>query len=128
MLEEIQRLEEALRRAMLASEVGALDILVGDSLVFVTPDGSVTDKAADLAAHRSGAMRFEAMVPSEQQVMIFGDTAVVMVRMAIRGALSGRGFDSDFRYTRVWVRAGGRWRIVAGHASAIAPGPRISAG
>jgi len=119
MLEDIQRLEEALRRAMLASDVHALDTIVGDGLIFVAPHGGLIDKAADLAAHASGAMRFEEIELSEQEVRIFGETAVVMVRARLRGSMQGTAFSGDYRYTRIWLHASGRWRIVAGHASEI---------
>ena len=46
------------------------------------------------------------------------DVLVVALRTRLAGSMNGQEFDGDYRYTRVWVRRGDSWRIVAGHVSA----------
>ncbi|MDB4906118.1 MAG: hypothetical protein JWO05_902 [Gemmatimonadetes bacterium] len=83
----IAALEAELRAAQLAGDVPTLDRLISDDLQFTGPDGAFATKAGDLAAYRDGVMRV-----TEHQPGIA-------------------------RYTRVWARESGEWRIVAGTVS-----------
>ena len=111
--------EAALRRAQVASDVGELDRLVDDSLVFTGPNGAVYSKNDDLDAHRRGLIRITRLEPSEERIQLFGHIAVVSVRMEMSGTFEGVAFAGPFRYTRVWRAMGNGWRIVAGHVSAV---------
>ena len=111
--------EAALRRAQVASDVGELDRLVEDSLVFTGPNGAVYSKNDDLDAHRRGLIRITRLEPSEERIQLFGHIAVVSVRMEMSGTFEGVAFAGPFRYTRVWRAIGDSWRIVAGHVSAV---------
>ena len=111
--------EAALSRAQLASDVGELDRLVDDSLVFTGPNGAVYSKNDDLDAHRRGLIRITRLEPSEERIQLFGHIAVVSVRMEMSGTFEGVAFAGPFRYTRVWRAIGDSWRIVAGHVSAV---------
>jgi ketosteroid isomerase-like protein len=118
---EILALESELRDAQLASDVAALDRLIDDDLLFAGPGGELATKAEDLAAHRNGAIRFSAHEPEEVRVRRVGDdVAIVSLRARLRGEFGGAPFAGTFRYTRVWARARGQWRIVAGQVSQIA--------
>jgi hypothetical protein len=78
---EIVALESELRSAQLAGDVNVLDKLIADELLFTGPDGSVSTKAQDIAAHRSGAVRFRAHEPEELRIRRVGaDVAVTALR------------------------------------------------
>jgi len=119
MSDEISRLEDRLRQAMLTNDVATLDELIADTLVFTMIDGSVLNKEADLAAHRSGDLKIAAMEPSDQHIQIYGDVAIVAARMQMRGTYAGSNFEGVNRYTPVWLRTRGRWQIIAGHVSEV---------
>jgi hypothetical protein len=114
--------ELALRRAQLSGDVTALEALLDDSLVFTGPDGAVYGKQDDLDAHRRGMIRITRLEPSDERVQDFGSIVVVSVRMEMRGSFQGDDFAGPFRYTRIWRAFDERWRVVAGHVSAIAAG------
>jgi hypothetical protein len=111
--------EMALRRAQLTGDVGELDRLVDDELVFTGPNGAVYGKQDDLDGHRRGIIRITRLEPSEERIQHFGNIAVVSVRMEMSGTFEGAPFAGPFRYTRVWRADGDSWRIVAGHVSAV---------
>ncbi len=112
--------EERLRLAMLNSDVGALDELISPDLIFTNHLGQMISKQDDMELHRSGVIKFHSIEPSERQVKVRGQFAVVAVRMRLSGAYSGSPFAGDFRYTRIWcLSAGDTWQIVAGHLSAM---------
>ena len=113
--------EERLRLAMLGSDVAALDELLAPELVFTSHLGQVIGKQDDLDFHRSGLFKLNELTASEQRIQIHGGVAVVCVLMHLSGSYAGASLDSRIRYTRVWSIAQNQpWRIVAGHASAVA--------
>jgi ketosteroid isomerase-like protein len=114
--------ELALRRAQLAGDVAALDRLLDDALFFTGPDGALYTKAQDLDAHRHGWIRITRLEPAEERVERFGEVGVVSVRMEMAGEFNGEAFAGPYRYTRIWRRSAGGWRVVAGHVSAVTPG------
>lgn len=117
---EIAALEADLRAAQLNADVPALDRLIADELLFTGPDGAFATKAADLAAYRDGIMRVTTHEPEELRVRRVGtDVAVVALRTRMTGSYAGTLFAGTARYTRVWAREGGRWRIVAGQVSVV---------
>ena len=118
---EIVALESELRSAQLAGDVNVLDKLIADELLFTGPDGSVGTKAQDLAAHRSGAIRFRAHEPEELRIRRVGpDVAVTALRARLVVDVGGTLSDGIYRYTRVWARErGSEWRVVGGHVSEI---------
>ena len=118
---EVVALEARLRAAQLAADVGALDALIADELLFTGPDGTLGTKAQDLAAHASGAVRFRVHEPEELRVRRVGpDVAVTALRARLAVEVAGTLIQGVYRYTRVWAREhGGPWRVVAGHVSAV---------
>ncbi|QIP16586.1 nuclear transport factor 2 family protein [Spirosoma aureum] len=116
-LEEIQLVEQRLREAMLGSNIEELDALLSDELLVTGPDGKLVGKADDLAAHRTGIVRIESMVPQETIIKILPETAVVFALMAMQGFIQDQAFAGLYRYTRVWSRQTGNWQIVAAHIS-----------
>jgi ketosteroid isomerase-like protein len=120
---EIVALESDLRAAQLAADVNALDRLIADELLFTGPDGSVGTKEHDLAAHRSGVVRFRAHEPEELRIRRVGtDVAVTALRARLAVEVGGELTRGTYRYTRVWARDGaGEWRVVGGHVSEIRP-------
>jgi ketosteroid isomerase-like protein len=119
---EIVALEAEIRAAQLAADVTALERLIADELLFTGPDGRLGTKAADLAAHRSGAVRVREHQPAELRIRRIGaDVAIVSLCSRLAVEVGGSVVRGMFRYTRVWAREEGAFRVVGGHVSA-APG------
>lgn len=114
----VLREERALQAAMRANDVAELDRLLHDELLAVGPDGQLVDKAADLAAHRSGVFTIAALDEEDVRVLVAGDTAMTFVVLDVRGTIAGEDVSGRMRYTRTWIQDGGRWRVLAAH---IAP-------
>ncbi|KAK47073.1 cytochrome P450 oxidoreductase [Caballeronia jiangsuensis] len=109
----IRELEERLKKAMLTSDVDALDALLADDLSFVDATGKVWTKADDLNGHRYGMQRIEKLDVEEQSVRVYGGFAVTVTRVALSGTFAGAPFAGSLRYTRTWGDIGGAWKIVA---------------
>jgi ketosteroid isomerase-like protein len=113
--------EERLITAMLDSDVSALDELLAPELLFTNHFGHLLGKENDLAAYRSGTLKVKELKPSEQQVRLHGDVAIVSVRMQLSGTYDGNPANGDFRFTRVWALSPRKtWHVVAAHAGIVA--------
>lgn len=119
LIHEIENAEAALRLAMLNGDADALDALIHPDLVFSLPEGARVGKEGDLAAHRSGAIKLSRLEFGERQIVAWDDSAAVIVDVDLAGSFQGQAFSGMFRYTRVWRRQSGHWRVVVGHASSL---------
>lgn len=117
---QIIEAEERLREAMLHSSVEELETLLAADLLFTDHLGVVTTKAADIAAHASGAVKIDRLEFSDRQFRLLGDAAVVVVRADIAGVFMGAPASGSFRFTRVWKRNPTGWQVVVGHSCLVA--------
>lgn len=115
----IEPYETALRAAMLANDVDALDTLLDDDLVFTVPSGQVISKHDDLSAHRAKLLRLDTLDIRETQAKAIGEMILTTTKAMLAGCFDGTTFNGTFAYTRLWRRAGSGWRVVAGHGSQI---------
>ncbi|VVS94232.1 nuclear transport factor 2 family protein [Desulfoluna spongiiphila] len=115
----VQNAEEALRSAMLRSDVDALDHLLAPTLFFTNHLGLIVSKEEDLDAHASGALKIDEIAPSEMRITALCDTvATVSVRVSLAGSYGGEPASGDFRFTRVWALSeSGYWQVVTAHAT-----------
>ena len=110
----VRQLEEALRDAMLASDVVALDSLLADGLIFIGPAGDVFGKDDDLDLHRSGRQKLTKAEWRSVEVVTHGQSAVALVTADLAGTFDGAEFSGHFRYCRFWAKTEAGWRVVGG--------------
>lgn len=115
----IEPYETALRAAMLANDVDALDALLDDDLVFTVPTGQVISKEDDLSAHRAKLLRLDRLEFHETHARAIGEMILTTTKATLAGRFNDATFDGTFAYTRLWRRSGNGWRVVAGHASQV---------
>lgn len=123
---KIERLEEAWRNAILHGNISAMDGLLADDYMAITPTGILQSKEQALSALRSGAMKFSLLEVSDRKIRLYGTTALVTSRAEVKGTGPEGDMSGAYRYTRVYVRdAHGVWKIVSFEASRIRePGDR----
>ncbi|MEM9218129.1 MAG: nuclear transport factor 2 family protein [Cyanobacteria bacterium P01_F01_bin.150] len=117
---EIQAAEDALKQAMLASNVDILERLLADDLIFTNHLGQQMSKQDDLEAHRSGAIAIEVVDLSDLTIKVLENVAIVTVAAWIVGQFAGNAFEETLKFTRVWQAVSpGHWQVIAAHASAV---------
>jgi ketosteroid isomerase-like protein len=117
---QVVEAEERLRQAMLHNDVQALGELMADKLLFTGHHGQIASKADDLAAHRARLLQVTQIEPSERQILLRANFAVVSVKMHLVGSYAGEPIDQSMRYTRVWAPGpDGRLQIIAGHMGEV---------
>ena len=117
---QIQTCEERLYRAMLASDVDELEVLIADDLLFAGPTGELATKAMDLELHRSGGTKFNELNPKELEIRVWSEEfALASAKIFLSGTFLGQPFAGDHRYTRVWRRNEHGWQVVGGSVTTM---------
>jgi hypothetical protein len=111
--------ENKLYGAILSGDLGMLDKLLHDDLVFVIPGGEVITKEADLNTYRDGRLAIEGLVPEIEHISVIDDTAVVVVKIGLKGKFDNTPFEGRYRYVRVWKQSGSGIKVIAGSGTAI---------
>jgi len=112
----IMRLETEGREATLKNDIEANDRLLADDWVNINVDGSITTKAKLMELLKAGSFKIMSIDNDEVMVRVYGDAAVVTGRSTTKRA--GQGDDivtRQVRFTRVYARQQGRWRVVSAH-------------
>lgn len=117
---EIDQLEETWRDAILHRNATAMDSLLEDDYIAITPNGTLQSKDQTLANLRSGTVHINSIEFADRKVRFYGQTALVTSRAEVSGINADGDFSGSYRYTRVYVRDQQRkWKIVSFEASRI---------
>ena len=113
----IKQLDNERIRAQIGADAVALDRIYADDFIGVGPSGTVRTKAQVISDFTSGDLKFQSIVTGEVQVHVYENTAVETGLSTMSGQDKGKAVPRDTRFTRVWVKQEGRWRLVANHYS-----------
>lgn len=117
---QIERLEKAWNNAVLHGNLAAMDGLLADDYMAITPSGILQSKEQALASLRAGTIHFRSLAISDRKIRLYGTTALVTSRAEVTGTSPEGDMSGSYRYTRVYVRdPRGVWRIVSFEASRI---------
>ena len=93
-----------------------------DEFVFTDASGGVTTRQQDLAGEKDCRKTEGTYVLDETRVSVYDSTAVVTSRATTTTHdKDGKPVVRLTRFTDVFVWRSGRWQLVAGHSSRIAP-------
>jgi ketosteroid isomerase-like protein len=119
---EIRLLDQAAAKAILEKDEAGIDLYFAPNSVTNNPRGGLTHGNGGVKAlFKSGVINYASFERVIEHVEIHGSTAVVMGNESLTLAGTG-GQPGDVikrRYTNVWMKNGGKWKIVARHASVL---------
>ncbi|HJU55799.1 MAG TPA: nuclear transport factor 2 family protein [Pyrinomonadaceae bacterium] len=115
--QEIRRLDLAHADAVLRGDLAAMDKLWTEDFIVNNPFNEV-DKADRI---RTGTVTYSSFIREPESVLVHGGTVIVMGRETVvpKGSSPDAGKTINRRYTNIWMKRGGKWRLVARHASVI---------
>jgi ketosteroid isomerase-like protein len=114
---EIEALEYQWRDAELSNNVSQMDRLLADDYIGISANGTVETKPQELAQRKAGTVRIQSLDLSDLKVRVYGDTAVVTSLATLTGVNGQSDISGNYRYTRVYNRRLGQWKIVSFEAS-----------
>jgi len=115
----IRKLDNERIQAQIHADAAALKRIYADDFIGVGPSGTVRTKPQVISDFTSGDLRFQSITTYDVRVRVYGNAAVETGRSTMDGQDKGKAVPHDSRFTRVWVKQQGRWRLVANHYSPI---------
>jgi ketosteroid isomerase-like protein len=109
--EQIKALEAATIKALVKADTTSIENYYADDAVIIRRTGLPVTKAQDIAALKSGALKFDSYDVREQKIRIYGNVAVVNLLSSAKGLNLSQSFNGDFRVTRIWVKLKGNWKL-----------------
>jgi ketosteroid isomerase-like protein len=117
---EIDHLEDVWRDALLKADTAAMNSLLAEDYIAITPTGTLQTKAETIASLRSGHVHFTTLVMSDRKVRFYGNTALVTSTADVRASSPDGNLSGSYRYTRVYIEGPpGVWKIVNFEANRI---------
>lgn len=120
-VEELQRMDKEKSVATWTADTRWFEQNLATDYVLITPTGVPRTKRDVISELATPGMKMDPFEAFEIQVRIYGDSAIIIGRMLQRYTLGRVHYANDLRYTDVYVKRKGRWFLISGHASHIAP-------
>lgn len=97
--------------------IDILSSLLAEDFVITVEDGSTFSKAGYISHTADSSVKVELAEQSDLKVRIHGDTAIVTGAYYEKGESNGKRYEYHDRLTDVWMKIGGKWKVVASHYS-----------
>jgi len=117
----IRQIDHERVQAQIGADAAALNRIYADDFIGIGPSGTVRTKAQVIADFTSGDLKFQSITTDDVRVRVYGNTAVETGRSTMIGQDRGKTVPRDNRFTRVWIKQVGRWRLVSNHYSSLIP-------
>jgi ketosteroid isomerase-like protein len=120
--ERITQLENSRYAAMLGKDIGTLERLLDDKLIYMHSSGVVDTKSSYIDGLRSGVWDYQQIDRTDVRIEISRDVALVFGKLSIRMNTRGAAKAFSTRALAIWQR-GQRgesgWTLLAVHSGAI---------
>jgi ketosteroid isomerase-like protein len=118
--EELRAIEQRLAKAWLSGDRDYINGILDDNWTVIDATGRVLNKRQVLKeAFEANERKIDSLQIDEVQVREFSGCAVVTGRTQATGRYKGSTMSVTLRFTDVFVRLAGRWKVVASQATLI---------
>ena len=92
-----------------------------DDFSYIGADGTVRDEKANLALYEDDTNTYTSAANTAFNVRVYGKNFAVADgdNYVVGKDKDGKPFRTTWRWTTVWIRKNGKWKVVAGHASEL---------
>ena len=109
----IMKMEQEMTDGVVKKDLTSFEKYLADGAVFTDPDGGLMTKTELIAFLKSPDFKMASSVIEGMKVHMFGDTAVVTYITTDKGTIMGKDVSGRNRWTDVWVKMGGKWKMVS---------------
>jgi ketosteroid isomerase-like protein len=118
-LETFEKLESAWNNAHLQGDVTALDRLWAEDFTLIVPGMAPMTKQDAMALWENVPVAISAYRSDALMVRRSGSISVVTGRIERSRSFSGRSANDRWRFTKIYQRKRGEWKVIHFHASAL---------
>jgi ketosteroid isomerase-like protein len=116
--QDLKALDQASNDAQVKKDRATLERLWGEDYLYTHSNGSVMNKAQDIADTMSGEMTWTAAQLDNLQVKLYGDVGIVTGRLTMQGAAKQYA-SGPRRFTDIFVKRKGQWQLVGGQTTLL---------
>jgi ketosteroid isomerase-like protein len=116
---EIRTIHQARLAAIVDKDFNTLEGFLADDFIVTFPNGTVGTKATYLGGQRAGRLLMTSATHDDERIKVYGDAAIITGRTTGKLLVEGKEQPLLIRYTHVYVKQGGQWRMVAQHTTPI---------
>lgn len=98
--------------AQVTKNYAVLDRVLAPDLVYTYSHGGSDTKQSYIESLREGKSKYDSIDILEQNVRLYGNTAVINGKCLIKAMSNGETINTVLRYTDVYVRKGNQWQMV----------------
>jgi len=103
--------------AQVKGDKAALEDLVADDYVLINSRGQRQSKADLIRDYTKPGFKLEPFVVEEPVEVVWKDGAVMGGVARIRGVDDGQAYDLRLRFSDIWAKRGGTWRVIYTHVN-----------
>ena len=115
----LKRQADAWDAAIIRKDMPAVAANMAPDYRHIRDNGAVSDGAGFLAFIGSPKLVIDPYQVNDLDVRMYGDTALLSGTTRMTGRYDGSPFKSHYRYTDVYVRHNGQWRVASVQITAI---------
>jgi ketosteroid isomerase-like protein len=116
----VSRIEKEMLDGLRKSDAAPSEHYLAETYIFTSPDGGLENKAQSVADLKTGDLKFQSVTMDDPKFSVYGDTVIVTFGSVAQGTYKGKDISGKTRWTDVFVKQHGQWRLVASHGSTIA--------
>ena len=120
-VDEIRKADRERIQAQVHADAAALDRIYAEDFIGVGPSGTVRTKTQVLSDFSSGSLKFQSITTDDVRIRVYGNAAVETGLSTMKGQDADKVVPEENRFTRVWIKQQGQWRLVANHYSNVKP-------
>ncbi len=110
---KFEALERQRFEAMTTKNTAALEVMLSDQLTYTHSNGLIEDKQQHLENIRTGKLQYRSIQPEEMKLRFYRRTVVGTGIVNVTGVLNEKEFSIQLRYTDIYVKQKGKWRLAA---------------
>jgi ketosteroid isomerase-like protein len=114
---ELAERVHAYDEAQVKGDKAALEDLVADDYVLINSRGQRQTKADLIADYTKPGFKLEPFVVEEPVELVWSDGAVMGGVARIRGIDDGQAYDIRLRFSDIWAKRNGKWRVIHTHVT-----------
>jgi ketosteroid isomerase-like protein len=110
---QLKQISDAWDKAIWTQNEKAIADNMADDFRMIDGYGELSDKKAFVTDLMDPKLRIHPYTVEEFTVRIYGDVALLSGRTDLTGESEGKSFKSSYRYTDIYARKNGAWKIVS---------------
>jgi len=110
---EVMMMMSSLRNSLLTKDSATLSRILANDVTYGHTNGLIQTKAELIHDLMTKVQDYKSIEPSNMNIRVYGNTAVVNINVAIKMEYNGKPLDFNMHTLFVWVKKNDNWEMVA---------------